>query len=68
MGKKITPILVTQKILLPERVVKCSRNKDPAKELPDLSRSFDHTARVISLGITAIMPLPTPLLAEIPTL
>ena len=55
-------------MLFPVCVVKCSKKSDPANELPDLSSPGDHTAKVISFGITATIPPPTPLFAGNPTL
>ena len=55
-------------MLLPVYVVNSSKKSDPTTEFPDLSRPGDHTAKVISLGITAIIPPPTPLFAGNPTL
>ena len=57
----------TQKIDRPVSVVNNSKAKDPAMELPEGSSPGDQTQTPHSLGISATMPPPTPLLAGSPT-
>jgi hypothetical protein len=56
-----------QKIDRPVNVVKSSKAKEPACELPEGSSAGDHTHTAHSCGMTATMPPPTPLLAGNPT-
>ena len=51
-------------MLLPVYVVNSSKS-DPTTEFPTYLEPGDHTAKVISLGITAIIPPPTHFLLAI---
>ena len=56
-----------QNIDRPVSVVNNSNANDPAMEFPDGSRPGDQTQTPHSLGISATIPPPTPLLAGSPT-